>query len=269
MFRYRTSINFTGLPYNDSISHPKIIETYNYLLENYNILLEKCDYITIRINQDLEVYINFIKKSKVSCSDLIKNLLEPLVANEYNIYWNTTLLKGKEYIYEKFLIGSSEVEQYQHPYSFFQTYLEPRLEIYNYMNSIGFRKNLICFGGEFYIYSQIIPHSYLKCFTDCPDLFQDALYNYREFPIFHINYNSAKDLENILENPDLIIINTSRKGMKSQLAKKVKSIAKEIIYIGCKIDSLNRDLEFLNMNTIYYKNFSNNVYLVHLETKPL
>ena len=260
MFRYRTSINFTGKPYSDSISHPKIIESYIFLFDNFLELLKDSLYVIIRLSPDeKEVWMDFISN--------YEPLLEILEKLPFNTYWNHQFIRGKEYIYEKFLINDIVISQFQHPYSFFQSYKEPRLAIYNYMKSIESRENLVCFGGEFYMYSQIIPHKTLKCFTDCPDLTADALYNSSMFPISHINYNSADLEENIIENPDLIIVNVSRNGLKPRMASTINQMNSDIIYIGCKENIVQRDLAHLSngRTLVEYLNFSNNVFLFHLK----
>ena len=277
MLRYRTSINYNpkNIPYSDNISHPKIIEVYNSLLTNHLHLIQNVEYVIIRINFLEEVWMDFISKSEP--------LLEVLVKIPHNIYWNHSFLYGTEYIYEKFLLANSDlvnnklvisdltnkelvISQYQRPFSFFQTYQEPRLAIYNYLQSIGPKENLMCIGGEFYMYSQIVPHKTLKCLTDCPDLTFDALYNLAEFPISHVNYSSKDIGEYFTEIPDLIIVNVSRTGLKSHMANIIKKMNREIIYIGCKESIVQRDLALLGSSKqlITYYNFSDYVFLFHL-----
>lgn len=270
MFRYRTSINFsmeqTKMKYDDTISHPLIIETYNNLLENYSEILEKCLYISIRVSTDnLNIWINFITKNKDINLEINKIPL--------NIYVNNKYIQGDEYVLEDFKLEdtSISIKQYQKPYSFFQVYKYIRLNIYEYLKNT-FRitlESLVCIGGEFYIYSQILKYKSLKTYTDCNDLYRDALYNNPIFPVCFVDYNKDMlDLKTDNTENSLLILNVSRNGLKKKLLETISEWQGHIVYIGCKENIVMRDISILKdkqKKVVYYKNYDNNVFLTHLK----
>ncbi len=262
--RYRTSISYHDDLYNDSISHPKIIEAYQYLQLNHDDILKECDNIIIRTNgykpYGFSIWINFIGPTNINIPDSIP----------YNIYINNKYIRGIEYIEEEFeLINSHIIRQKQHPHTFFQSDDIIRLFIYNYIYEHYSHLNKIAlFGGEFYLYSQLFTNPEIThCFTDSKDLYDDAIYSYSDnnspnhFNL--IDYNTYT-ISTVVE-ADIIIIQVSPNGLKPNLLKQILKIkSKHIIYIGCKKDIVDRDIKFLGYEQKYYENMGNNVFMVDL-----
>jgi hypothetical protein len=264
-YRYRTSINYCE-SYKDTISHPSIISTYNYLYANHNELLRKCNYVSIRISPDnINIFIQLVSKSSLEETKVYLDKLH--VSGLKNIYFNDIYYSGLEYVYECFLIDSKVISQYQKPHCFFQSRLDIRQSIYGYLSEIGKANrydHIYLFGGEFYLYSQIFENN-LECYTDCLDLYRDALYNNPNLPIRHIDYNmDTLDIQNDDSN-NLLVINVSRNGLKKNLGETIKKIRGHIVYIGCKQNIVERDIEYLERNVIYHENFNDTVFLLHLK----
>lgn len=251
MFRYRTTINWTGQLYEDNISHPKIIKIYKDLFNNYYDILKLADWVTIRLSPDLEPWIIF-SNFKIAKLEIIL---------PYNVYWNDYFISGEEWVNEKFLIGDKLISQTQRPHDFFQNYLGIRTEIYQYLANFK-AKNLILIGGEFYLYSQLIPHQNLVCYTDCLALVESAKRNNPDFPVSHVDYRKNLDI-----NADLIVINVSRTGLKPELAQQIKNSSSEIIYIGCKRKYVERDVKILGGHLKIFRSFDELIFLAYLKKR--
>jgi hypothetical protein len=197
----------------------------------------------------------------------VREYLDKLNENSVNnIYFNDIYYSGLRYVYESFQINDKTIGQYQKPYSFFQSRLNIRLEIYKFLNKLKEKytfDHIYLFGGEFYLYSQIFKNN-LECYTDCLDLYRDAIYNNPSLPLKYIDYNMATlDIQNKTSN-NLVIINVSRNGLKKNLAQTIKKIKGHIVYVGCKRDIIKRDIEYLGKDIICLKNFWDIVFLTHL-----
>ena len=257
--RYRVSISYQDDNYL-SVSHPKIIKAYQYLQLHYNDLLKQLDHVTIRTN-GTDVWINFVGQIENHSVARLEQL-------PFNIYHNNMLIKGLEYVEEKFELDSSHsIVQKQHPPTFFQSDQTIRLFIYNYINKhYSHLDKIALFGGEFYLFSQLFTKSdsnNIICFTDSEDLYNDSLHNDLNLSVNLIDYNNC--VLPLIPNTDIIIIQVGPNGLKPNLLKQIIRLqTKHIIYIGCKEDIVDRDIRFFDTQVKFYENFDNYVFFVDM-----
>ena len=208
--------------------------------------LKDIEKITCRTNK-LELMIILETKNENINIDPIKDICNSIFIKNNNKY---KLVYGDNYITQK-------LDKYKYlvsPDSFFQVNLNICEKLYNKINEyVGSNKNILdlyCGTGSIGIYvsqSNNVIGIEINEFA-----IMDANKNKKLNSIENIKFicgDSSEKIQNLNFNPDIIIVDPPRSGLKNiTIANILKMNPKQIIYVSCDPMTLVRDLNILSKN---------------------
>jgi hypothetical protein len=249
--------------YNKSIINLK--QNRNKIIFNIDNINKVREIVNIHINnfleyfkkfRNFEIFMNFNKKSNIEVQ-----------ANEFNIGIKFDKFMEKDiidYICEYPNICYLEINNNVYKNEFFHEKINDILIkrnintfhqnddiVRNYLyefiiNNTNGVKNLILFGGEMYIFQNIIRHNNLYAFSDFRTIVEDTYLNNINInnKIINLIDYSGFNLEKICRENSLTICNTSKNGLDINIAKQINS--DNLIIISCNKKSFNKDYKVLS-----------------------
>ncbi len=201
---------------------------------------------------------------------IINTNYENEIGNYLQLYNNLTYLE----INNKIIINKEFIDEYNNIpikrqfVSFHQTDDVVKKYLYEFVkNNISEKiNNLVLFGGEMYIFQNLLDYNNLYAYSDYDSIIQDTLLNNKNnVEICKIDYD--KFILN--KKADLIICNTSKNGIGENLTKQLNS--DKLIIISCNKKSFYKDycnllnkynlIKCLEINNINIYLFNNNYVL--------
>ena len=258
----------------------------NFKIYNYDTNSGLLNHLTIRNNDKnefmLEFYIheyneNLLNKIKTYTNENvdIKSIYYQIVKNKNDFRNEYILLHGDKYLNYNVLDKTICIQAG----SFFQTnniiLQDMYSDIFNYLDKGKLFIDLYCGVG---IMSILVSEKYDKCIGI--EINKNAI----EVASYNMNINNCKNcnficssVENVINNIDMnnavIFINPPRRGLYSNVINKINSLKsniKQILYLSCNKNSLERDLKLFNFKYEYIKQYNmfpktiHNEYLVNL-----
>lgn len=251
LYRNKISFNLKDHKINYNISNFTIKKVIQFLLnnlDNYNINVE------IHGNDFTHNYgINIINDIKINLDKLIQDKLCKYIEINKNILKQELF---EEIILENILIKRNAKSFHQND-DLIRKIIHEKIyaEIDNYKIKFD---NLVCLGGEMYIYGKILENFYNfgYFFSDTKSIIDDSKINIDKLhkKIELINYEKDTIFDKINKNENLLIINISKSGLKKNLGYQVLSHKfNKIIYISCNQKSFLNDFLILENQYKIYK----------------
>ena len=289
-YRLKVIINFINLNkdirYDDNISDIYLIDKINYLkdiifklINNLgnnlvnSILFQKSNYsntygIIINIHTS-----NDITNSEEYINKLYGAVQDPeLVIFGYNNN-NVKYLSFNNQIINKYYDFEWKISMT----SFMQTHPNNHKAIHNVIDEYirkGDNYYFYGLGGESGVYQKQFKYNHYKCFTDSSSIYNDNISNNINTNL--VDYNSLKLDDYIINsNDNILLINIGIKGLKELSDQIINLDFKQIIYIGCSYNYIEKDLKILTNKFDIDKKFTFNnnndinIYVLFLIPKTL
>lgn len=253
--RNKISFNFKDYLINYNISNVTIKKVIQFLLnnlENYNINLE------IHGNDDTNNYgIIFFDKNT---DNIIRDINEILNDNECRyLEINKNIIKNN--LFEEVIFNITIKRNIK---SFHQNDDSIRKIIYSHIfNEVKQTKfnNLVCLGGEMYIYGKILEkiYNYGYFFSDTQSIIEDSInnisHNHKKIELIDYKKDYLGPKINFTKNTNnILIINISKSGLKDKFSNEILDLEfTKIIYISCNLNSFNKDFLVLQNKYRIYK----------------
>lgn len=127
-----------------------------------------------------------------------------------------------------------------------------RNEVHNYFKKIQFN-NILCVGGECYIYPKLIEHDMCCIMTDYKDIYEDAMYNKSGTYYYLVDYNTfyipILSIDAAIFNTAIFnaaIFNVAKSGLSVSMCECLnKSNINTIFIISCNFKSHERNWSIL------------------------
>ena len=216
-----------------TIVNPNIINIIQFLLQyefsnNTNITIQANDYnCGLIINTITNYNYNFI-----------------LLLLNFNV--NYLEINNNILINNKYFDIINNIKIFRHFNTFHQCDDNIKNKVHSFILENANYDNIICIGGEMYIFSKILNYKNIYCYSDYNSIVEDTIFNLNtNINIELVDYD--KLILPTLNNIDCIITNTSKNGLGKKLSNTINnSKIENLIIISCNQKSFYRDLIILS-----------------------
>ena len=237
----------------------KVQEIVNSSINNFLEYFKKFrnfeNFIIFNKNINIEVQANTFNISIIFDSDINNDLINYLLE-----YPNICYFKVSNKIYKNnlFVESINDLLIYRSIKTFHQNDDTVRKYLYDFIkDNISSIHDLILFGGEMYIFQNLINYENLYCYSDFSSIVEDTINNTNSKNKENIKlidyYNFTLD---IYSKDSLTICNTSKHGLELNISSQINS--KDLIIISCNKKSFNKDYKILCKKYIISKSLEIN-----------